>query len=99
MLDRALAKNRDERYPDAAAFIAAVDDLERRLAGLPVQMARRTAGTGSGSGLGTWEARGRAAGGFLDRVSRRVQPLLERSWHILRVRVLPPMAASVRRVL
>src|ERR1700741_3093296 len=28
MLDRALAKNRDERYADAAAFLAAIDELE-----------------------------------------------------------------------
>jgi serine/threonine-protein kinase len=95
MLDRALAKNRDERYADASAFIRAVDELERHVSAVTVYSARRS----SGSGLGLWEARGQAAGGFLDRVSRRVQPLLERSWHILRVRVLPPVAASVRRVL
>lgn len=98
ILDRALAKNRDERYPDAAAFIAAVDELDQqmRAAGGRVVYAGRGSRAG---GIGFWAARGQAAGGFLDRVSRRVQPILERSWHILRLRVLPPVAASVKRVL
>jgi serine/threonine-protein kinase len=97
MLDRALAKGRDDRYPDAAAFLAAIAELEQQLGAAgrssSVQTARDSVD------LGIWEARGQAAGSLLDRVSRRVQPLLERSWHILRVRILPPVAASVRRVL
>jgi DNA-binding helix-hairpin-helix protein with protein kinase domain len=94
-LDRALAKSRDERFPDAAAFLAAIDQLEQQLMAAGGRLALRA----TAAGLGPWEARGQAAGGFLDRVSRQVQPILERSWHILRVRILPPMAASVKRVL
>jgi eukaryotic-like serine/threonine-protein kinase len=95
LLDRALAKNRDERFADAAAFLEAMDQLEQQL----MAAGGRSALRASVVGLGPWEARGQAAGGFLDRVSRRVQPILERSWHILRVRILPPVAASVKRVL
>jgi serine/threonine-protein kinase len=92
LLDRALAKNRDERFPDAAAFLRAINELERHMSAVGVTAFAR-------AGLGTWEARGRAAGGFLDRVSRGVQPILARGWHILRVQILPPVAASVKRAL
>jgi serine/threonine-protein kinase len=94
LLDRALAKNRDERFPDAAAFLADMDLLEQQLMAAGGRIAMRA----SAAGLGPWEARGQAAGGFLDRVSRRVQPILAQSWHIFRVRILPPMAASVKKV-
>jgi serine/threonine protein kinase len=95
LLDRALAKNRDERFPDAAAFLAEMDQLEQQLMAAGGRMAVRA----SAVGLGPWEARGQLAGGFIDRVSRRVQPILQQSWHILRVRILPPVAASVKKVL
>lgn len=94
LLDRALAKSRDERFPDAAAFLAAIDALEQQLMAAGGRLVRTSAAR-----LGPWEMRGQVAGGFLDRVSSRVQPILERSWHILRVRILPPVAASVKRVL
>jgi hypothetical protein len=98
MLDRALAKSRDERYADAAGFIAAIDELEHAPVGASSRPRAYGARLAEGR-LGVWEARGRAAGGFLDRVGRQMRPILEQSWHILRVRILPPVAAGVKGVL
>ena len=77
------------RQAGRAGSLAAMDEVEQQLMAAGGRIALRA----SSVGVGRWEARGQAAGGFLDRVSRRVQPLLERSWHILRVRILPPMWA------
>jgi eukaryotic-like serine/threonine-protein kinase len=105
VLDRALAKNRDERFSDAAAFLAAIDALQGgSRSGVQLTRASR-------SSLGVWEARGQVAGSVLDRISRRVQPWLERSWHALRRGMLPrllrrrkshrppPVSPATRRLL
>jgi serine/threonine protein kinase len=93
VLDRALSKNRDERYPDAAAFLAAVDALQA--GGTSALTAVRRDSTE----VGLWEARGQVAGSVLDRITRTVQPWFSRSWHVFRRKVLPPMAAGVGRLL
>jgi serine/threonine protein kinase len=80
VLDRALAKGRDERYPDAGAFLTALAQLQSEF---PAVTPARSGvyNTRSSQALGSWEARCQRAGSFLDRF---VSPLVARSFSAVR---------------
>lgn len=88
VLDRALAKSRDERFADAAAFIAALDAL---------QQDQGTGSRQSRTDLGIWEARGQVAGSLLDRLTRALHPLISRFGRLVRRSSAPQLARALPR--
>ena len=80
VIDRALAKSREDRFPDAAAFLTALAELQAEFPAItPGRSGMYAAAPAarSSQALGAWEARGQRAGNFLDRVNERVQPWLK----------------------
>jgi serine/threonine protein kinase len=96
VLDRALAKSREDRFADAAAFLAALAELQAEFPAItPGRSGMYT--TRTSQALGTWEARGQRAGTALDRVSERVRPWLAKSLATLRARVRTLLSRRSRR--
>jgi serine/threonine protein kinase len=77
LLDRALAKKRDDRFADAGEFLRSLDDVERSLS-LPASLARSSSSTAAPSFIEVLRLNSAFARSGLEQLRRHALPLLAR---------------------